>query len=140
MGILSDFFILDKDATPKYDSSKDWGSHRCAYKSITPLEAAVILKVVRNSPDDRVKMIGEFKLLTPEDAEEWTMSVPDDMVELLASANERKINDWAAECAEITKKELNWKAADFVEVFTGLSKLSETAIAENMKMYLWNSL
>jgi|WetSurSiteA1Bulk_404760.scaffolds.fasta_scaffold103347_2 hypothetical protein len=140
MGILSDFFIHSKDATPEFDPSKDWGSHRCAYKGITPLEAAAMLKAIRQSSDDRVSMMNEFKLLTLEDAEEWIMSVPDDMVKSLASANESKINDWATECTEMTKEELNWKASDFVEVITGLSKLSKTAIAENMNMYLWKSL
>ncbi len=140
MGILSDFFILSKGVTPEYNANKDWGSHRCAYKSITPLEAAAMLKVIRESPDDRVKIMDEFTLLTPEDAEEWIMTVPDDMMKLLMSANESKIKDWAAECAEITKEELNWNASDFLEIFTCLSKLSKTAFAENMTMYLWNSL
>ncbi len=140
MGILSDFFILGKGVIPEYDANKDWGSHRCAYKGITPLEAAAMLKVIRESPDDRVKIMDEFTLLTPEDAEEWIMSVPDDMIKLLASAHESKINDWAAECAEITKEELHWKASDFVELLADLSKLARAATAENMNMYLWNSL
>lgn len=140
MGILSDFFILEEDITPEYDASKDWGSHRCAYKGITPLEAAAMLKVIRESSDDRVEMMDEFKLLTAEDAEEWIMSVPDDMIDLLAAASQSKINDWATQCAELTREELNWNAIDFVEVFSDLSELSKTAIAEKMKMYLWNSL
>lgn len=140
MGILSHFFILNKDAAPEYDVWNDWGSHRREYNGITPLEAAAMLKVIRESPNDRIEMIDEFKLLTPEDAEEWVMSVPDDMVKLLASVNQGKINDWAIKCAKMTKEELNWKSADFAEVLISLSELSKTAVAENMKMYLWNSL
>ena len=87
MGILSDFFIADADTTPEYDCGPDFPNNdRCQLKYITPLEAAGILSVLRGG-GDRIEMLGAFPLLTPQDAGEWIMSVPDDMVASLAEMN-----------------------------------------------------
>ncbi len=91
MGILSDFFIADDSPTPQYDCGPQFpAADRCQFKSITPLEAAGILFVLRGS-GDRIKMIDEFPSLTPQDAEEWIQRVPVDMTSALAALNDSQL-------------------------------------------------
>lgn len=140
MGILSDFFIADANATPEYDCGPDFPSDdRCQFKYITPLEAAGILSVLRGG-GDRIEMLDAFPLLTPQDAEEWTMSVPDDMVALLAEISDAQIPGIAQKCADVTAEELGWAPEDFTDVIKQLSELARRAVETKRSMYLWNSL
>ena len=85
-------------------------------------------------------MISEFRCLTPEDAEEWTQSVPSDMTSSLASLTERDLPEVARKCADVSAEELGWTPADFESVLTELRMLAIRAIQSGKSMYLWNSL
>lgn len=140
MGILSDFFIADANATPEYGCGPDFPStDRCQFKYITPLEAAGILSVLRGG-GDRIEMLDAFPLLTPEDSEQWTMSVPNDMVTSLAELSDAQIPDIARQCADVTAGELGWSPQDFTDVVKQLSELARLAVETRKSMYLWNSL
>lgn len=140
MGILSDFFVADKATTPTYDGGPDFDTEdRCQFKSITPLEAAGILSVLRGG-GDRIEMLDDFSLLTPPDAEEWTMSVPDDMVAALAALDDSQLPNLALQCADVTVEEIGWSSDDFQFVLSQLRDLSRRAVDSNRSMYLWNSL
>jgi len=140
MSVLSDFFIADESSSPAYDPSSDFPAEdRCRFKSITPLEAAGILSVLRGGGDS-VEMMDEFPLLAPEDAEEWIVSVPHDMPALLRELNDNELVVAARRCADATKEELGWSANDFDGVLRDLRQLSMCATATGKRMYLWNSL
>ncbi len=84
MGLLSDFFIADATPIPNYDGGESIDeADKCQFKNLTPLQAAQFLAVLRDQAYV-VALMNEFELVTPEDAEDWTMSVPDDMVASLA--------------------------------------------------------
>jgi hypothetical protein len=138
MGILSDFFIASGDAALSYDESFP-AQDVCHAKSITPLEAAGMLAVLRGGAD-RLGLIGEFDCLTAQEADNWTMSVPDDMVTALASIDEGNVSRIATQFADATQEELGWGAADFEPIVTQLAALARKAGATNKKMFLWNSL
>lgn len=140
MSILSDFFIADESATPVYDCGSEFPAEdRCQFKYITPLEAAGILSVLRGG-GDRIEMLGDFPLLTPQDAEEWTMSVPAEMTSALAVLDDLQIPDIAQQCADVTAEELGWSSEDFEGVIKELCVLARRAIDSGKSMYLWNSL
>ena len=140
MGILSDFFIAVGAEPPDYQGGTGVPEEdRCQFNRITPLEAAGMLAILRGV-DDRMGLLGSFPLLTPEGAEEWTMSVPGDMVELLAKLDPGEYPRIAAAFAEVTAEELCWTAEDFEPVVAGLSALAKRAAASGKNMFLWNSL
>jgi hypothetical protein len=140
MGLLSDFFIADATPPPTYDGGESIDdADKCQFKSLTPLQAAQFLAVLRDQDYD-VEMIREFELVTPKDAEEWTMTVPDDMVATLANIETAAISGIASRFANATREELGWSPNDFVPIVSELSALARRAIATNKKMYLWNCL
>ena len=52
MGVLSDFFIADEASAPTYDPGTAFpADDRCQFKSITPLESAGMLSVLRGDGD-----------------------------------------------------------------------------------------
>ena len=83
-------------------------------------------------------MIRENQLVTPEVAEDWTMTVPHDMVSALAALETPSILNLASQFAAATHEELGWAPADFVPIAMALSVLAQRAIATNKRMYLWN--
>jgi len=87
-----------------------------------------------------VDMISEFKLVTPEDAEDWTMSVPQDFVNALAELQSSEIPAVAGKFADATAEELGWSADDFVPVIRDLSQLAQRAMETQKSMFLWNCL
>ena len=106
MVILSDFFIADPSSVSDYASAEAVEAEdKCQLKGITPLQAAQMLAVLRGQ-DYSMELIGEFPLLTPEDAEDWTMSVPSDMVDSLAAITPGDIADLARRFADATSAEL----------------------------------
>jgi hypothetical protein len=140
MGLLSDFFIADATPVPNYDGGELVDTaDKCQFKNLTPLQAAQFLAVLRDQ-DYVVDMMNEFELVTPEDAEDWTMSVPDDMVASLARIETADISTFASRFADATSEELGWTPEDFVPIVSQLSALGRRAIATNKKMYLWNCL
>jgi len=140
MAVLSDFFIAENGIVPDYQGSSDFpAADRCQFKSITPLEAAGVLSVLRGG-GDAVELMGEFKSLTPEDAEEWTMSIPDDMVASLASLTEPRLSEMAAQCSLKTAEEIGWPPDDFRSVLSQLGDLARRARDTGRTVYLWNSL
>jgi len=140
MGILSDFFIADSSPVPKYEGGEGFDdADKCQLKGITPLQGGQFLAVVRGQ-EYMVDMISEFKLVTPEDAEDWTMSVPQDFVAALAKLKPNEILGLAGKFAEATAEELGWSQDDFVPIITDLSALARRAIEKRKTMYLWNCL
>ena len=140
MGILSDFFISDSSPIPNYDGGEGFDdADKCQFKWLSPLQCGQFLAVLRGQ-DYSVDMIREFKLVTPEDADDWTMSVPQDMVYALARLEPKEIPFLAVKFADATAEELGWSADDFVPIITELSALARRAVEKSKTMYLWNSL
>jgi hypothetical protein len=140
MGILSDFFIAEKGTIPDYDGERDFPSEdRCQFRSITPLETAGILSVLRGGGDP-VALLDAFPVLPRQDTEQWTMSVPEEMTEALAALDDSQIHDVAGRCSDITTEELGWSPAEFLEVVVQLRKLARRSVDQNKSIYLWNSL
>lgn len=140
MGLLSDFFIADPTPALDYGGGESIADgDKCQFKNLTPLQAAQFLAVLRGQKYV-VEMIREFHLVTPEDAESWTMTVPDDMVTALANIESGRIFEVASQFADATSEELGSSPEDFVAIVADLAALARRAIATNKKMYLWNSL
>lgn len=140
MGLLSDFFIADAAPVPDYQGGEAFGDEdKCQFKNLTPLQTAQFLAVLRGQ-EYVVDMILEFQLVTAEDADDWTMTVPQDMVDALAKIERAKVANVASQFAEATSEELGWSPDDFVPIVTALSSLAQRAIATNKRMYLWNCL
>ncbi len=85
-------------------------------------------------------MVSEFKLVTPKDAEDWTMSVPQDMVNALAKLKPNEVPALAAKFAGATAEELGWSVDDFIPIVTDLSALARRAVETRKTMFLWNCL
>lgn len=140
MWLLSDFFIADASSVPRYDGGKAFdAADKCQFKGLTPLQGSQFLAVLRGQ-DYMEDMISEFKLVTPADAEDWTMSVPQDMVNTLARLQPNEIPILVSKFAEVTAEELGWSADDLVPIIRGLSILARRAIEKGKMMYLWNCL
>lgn len=140
MGILSDFFIADPSACRSYGGGDDFDStDKCQFKGLTALQGAQFLAALRGG-HFAVEMIREFELVTPDDADDWTVSVPQDMVEALARIRMDEIVAVADQFAQVTSEELGWSRDEFVPIVTELTALSRRAIETNKQMYLWNCL
>jgi hypothetical protein len=140
MGLLSDFFIADASPVPKYECGEAFDdADKCQFKELTPLQGGQFLAVLRGQ-EYTVDMISDFRLVTPEDAEDWTMSVPQDFVDALARLQPSEIPALAGKFAEATAEELGWSADDFVPIISDLSKLARRGIEKRKTMYLWNCL
>ena len=140
MGILSDFFIADASTVPNYAGGEQFEApDKCQFKGLTPLQGGQFLAVLRGK-EYVVDMVSEFKLVTPEDAEDWTMSVPQDMVETLAAIEVDQIPNFASQFAYATSAELGWSADDFEPIVTQLAALARRAADTGKSMYLWNCL
>lgn len=140
MGILSDFFIADGSIVPDYQGGEAVDrSDKYQLKGITPLQAAQLLAVLRGQ-EYVVGMVREFKLVSPEEAEEWTMSVPQDMVHALAQIQGDQTAEIAAQFARATSEELEWSPNDFEPIVRELAALARRAMETGKSMYLWNSL
>lgn len=138
MGILSDFFIAERSTVPKYDGGEKLdAADKCQFKGLSPLQGGQFLAVLRGQ-EYVVDMVSEFKLVTPEEAEEWTMAVPQDMVDKLAAIQNDQIAEIAAQFARATSEELGWSPEDFVPIVTELAALARRAIESGKAMYLWN--
>lgn len=119
MSLLSDFFISSETDVPSYDGDPTFPDHdRVQLNHITPLEAAGLLEALRGGGDS-VEMISDFPLLTPQDAETWTMGIPDDFVTRLAELDESAIRSTATSFAEITVEELGWPVEDAASMVAG---------------------
>lgn len=140
MGILSDFFIAEGTSVPNYDGGAGMDSADCVQsKGITPLQAAQLLAVIRGIPFDH-SLIREFELLSPDDAEEWTMSVPQDMVTLLASLSAVRVDEIVERLADETQEELDWSPEDLRSLVLELQALASRCVAAKKTMYYWCSL
>ena len=138
MGILSDFFLADPSPVPVYEGGEAFDdADKCQFKGLSPLQGGQFLAVLRGKKY-AVNMVSEFKLVTPEDAEDWTMSVPPDFVHALAKLKPNEIPALAAEFAKATAEELGWSADDFVPIIKDLSQLARRAVQMGKTMYLWN--
>ena len=140
MGLLSDFFIADASPVPNYAGGEAFDeADKCQYKGLTPLQGGQFLAVLRRQAY-AVELISEFKLVTPEDAEDWTTMVPPDMVQALAKLPPTEVPALAAQFAAATAAELGWSPADFVPIVRDLTALARRAIEKGQAMYLWNCL
>lgn len=140
MGIISDFFIADRSAAPNYRGGEAFHDlDKCQFKGVTPLQVGQFLAVLRET-EYTVDIVSEFELLTPEDAEDWTMSVPPDFANALANLEASEIPTLAGKFASATAMELGWGADDYVSIISDLSRLARRALETGTAMYLWNSL
>ena len=140
MSMLSDFFLADNPADAlAYHGGEGGADDRCEFKMITALEAAGMLAALRGGGDS-VEYMAEFELLSEEEAEEWTMSVPGDMVTLLGELTDEQLRVTAAQAAKATEEELGWSGEDFEPVIVELRRLARRAINTGKRMFLWNSL
>lgn len=137
MSSLSDFFLAEKNSTPTYNSDSEYPD-KCEFRSLSILEVAGILAVLNDG--DAIELLDEFKLLTPEDAEEWLHAIPDEMVQLLSSILDNEIPNVAEKCSIETEEEIEWEASDFIPVITELRSLAIKANEQSKGMYFWNSL
>jgi hypothetical protein len=140
MGMLSDFFIADASPVPNYQGGEEFDdADKCQWKGLSPLQGAQFLAVLRGH-EFTVDIINEFKLVTPEDAEDWTVCVPQDFVSALAQLEPSAIPAVAGKFAEATADELGWSSADFLPLVRELSTLARRAVDKRKTMYLWNCL
>jgi hypothetical protein len=140
MSLLSDFFIADASRAPKYDGGEAFNdADKCQFKGLSPLQGAQFLAILRGQ-EYTIDMVSEFKLVTPEDAEDWTMAVPQDMIDALAKLKPDQVPGLAARFAAATAEELGWSPDDFIPILRGLSALARRAIDTGRTMYLWNCL
>ena len=140
MGILCDFFIADGSTVPNYDGGEGFAdADKCQFRDLSPLQGGQFLAVLRDEEYD-VSMVSEFKLVTPEEAEEWTMSVPQDMVIKLAGIRDDQISEFAEKFAYVTREELGWAPDDFIQIVAQLVALARRAVESGKTMYLWNCL
>jgi hypothetical protein len=136
MGILCDFFIVDGSTVPNYDVGQDFDdADKCECKGLTALEWTQFLAILRGQ-EYSVDLDSEFRLITPEDADNWTMSVPQDMVDRLNT----QVAEIAALLTTATSEELAWSANDLIPLITELAALARRAIATKKSIFLWNSL
>jgi hypothetical protein len=106
---------------------------------MSPLECANLLAILRVAAD-AVELMDGFALITPQEAEEWTMTTPPAFVATLAAIPEDRIAAVASDFAAATQAELGWSAEDFEPVVKALSALARRAQETDRAMYLWNSL
>jgi hypothetical protein len=140
MGILSDFFIAAASPVPNYRGSEGFDdADKLQLRGLTPLQGAQFLAVIRGQ-EYALEMINEFRLVTPEDAEDWTMCVPQDFVTALANLPPSAIPILANQFAEATSEELGWSGEDFIPIVRDLSALARRAIENEKMMFLWNCL
>lgn len=139
MGILSDFFVADEDGASEYNGEGFAPEDVCQAKGITSLEAAGMLAVLRGGGDP-VTIMDEFELVTPQEANAWTMSVPQDMVDALAALEEAAVPTISREFARATAEELGWSQADFEPLVNDLRALAKRAREQGTRMYLWNCI
>ena len=98
-----------------------------------------MLAVIRGGGDP-VALIDEFQLVTPQEAEDWTMSVPQDMVDALAALEDAAIPAMSKKFAHATAEELGWSQADFEPLVINLRALAKRAQDQGKAMYLWNCM
>lgn len=139
MGLLCDFFIAEAEPIPNYDGLEFPSSDRIQLRHISSLQCAQFLAVLRGQKYS-VTLLKEFVLLTPQDADEWTMHVPEDMVEKLAQTKNDQISKIAEQFSKATSAELGWSSDDFVPIVSDLCGLARRALESKKKMYLWNSI
>lgn len=140
MSLLSDFFIATDHDAHSYDGDPAFpASDRVQLNRITPLEAAGLLEALRGGGDS-IEMISEFPLLTPQDAEAWTMGTPEDFATRLAELPESAVPDIAGSFADITVEELGWSAEDASSMVADLRMLARRAKEVKKQIFLWNSL
>ncbi|MCU0748172.1 MAG: hypothetical protein MUF13_01360 [Akkermansiaceae bacterium] len=101
--------------------------------------SAGLLEALRGGGDS-IEMISEFPLLTPQDAEAWTMGTPEDFVTRLAELPESAVPDIATGFADITVEELGWSAEDASSMVADLRMLARRAKEVKKPIFLWNSL
>jgi hypothetical protein len=141
MSVLSDFFVATPDTAKLYVGHEPFPTaHYCQYKSLTPLQAAQILAVLRGTPY-HVSLIGEFPLVDEKTEDgPWTVKVPDDMVTRLAELQDVEVQTQSVAWAVETKEELAWTPVEFEPIVRDLVRLARAARADGKSMYLWNCL
>jgi hypothetical protein len=141
MGLLSDFFVAKPDAVTTYDGGTSFPRELyCQYKGLMPVEVSGILASLRGVPWDAA-LLDEFPIVH-QDSEEgpWTIAIPDDMTDSLASLKESDFGAQATAWSEATREELDWSASDFDPVVRDLVRLARLARETGKSLYLWNCL
>ena len=140
MGILSDFFLANKDAYRDYNGLDEYPQEDFfRARRLTSLELEGIYAALLGK-EDRSGLMGEFNLLTEQDAEQWTYSIPPQMTLALVELPDSEINKIAEKVSEITQEELGWPASDFVPILENLKRLSVRGNEQGKQLFFWMSL
>jgi hypothetical protein len=141
MSLLIDFFISTPVEVLGYLDHGNYPAVDCHQTSgIGPLEIAGIYSAILGTGTDALELMDDFRLVSPEDADEWIYSVPDEFVEILAECLDTEIVHFANAAAEITAEELSWEASDFESILKALAALSKRAQENDLNMYYWMSV
>lgn len=141
MALLTDFFIAKKenysDYRPGIEFPKD---DFFQAKNLTSLELAGILATLTDNVSDRIALMDEFVLLTDQESEHWTYSIPKKMTAALIALSIADIITISKKASQFTVEELGWSASDFEPIITQLKKLSESAKEHDKFLYQWIGL
>jgi hypothetical protein len=135
MGTLADFFIADRSSIPIYEGGAGFDSiDRCDCGGLGLLQAEQLLGLLREMRGDRNN---NFNLITPPEGQDFTMSVPADMVAILGSLMDDEIMVVAERLAQDTQPELDWSPQDFLPMLTALVILARRAVDGDRAMFYW---
>jgi hypothetical protein len=139
MGTLADFFIADRSSIPIYEGGRGFDSiDRCDCGGLGLLQAEQLLGLLREmrGGGDRHN---NFELITPPEGQDFTMSIPADMVAILASLMDDEIMVVADRLAQDTQPELHWSPQDFQPMLTALVTLARRAVDCDRAMFYWTT-
>ena len=137
--LLSEFYVADEMVADFGMVDGPSAEDRCDTSRISFLEAAAMLAALRGD-DDRSGAMNEFEMVSPQDGEEWTFSVPSEFVDRLRALQDSELEDVAARFSDATAAELSWSAEVFQPVVISLRSLAVRAADSGRRMFLWNGL
>jgi hypothetical protein len=139
MGTLADFFIADRSAIPIYEGGAGFDSiDRCDCGGLGLLQAEQLLGLLREMRGGGDHN-NNFELITSPEGQDFTMSVPADMVAILGSLMDDEIMVVAERLAQDTQLELDWSPQDFLPMLTALGILARRAVDGDRAMFYWTT-
>lgn len=138
MGILSDFFLADKNIdSVDYDSPHGLPDEEFfESKGMDTLIMSIIYASLADI-EYNIELMDMFVDVINTKNEGMTARLPEEFVSLLALINQDNLLEACQKCAIGTEEELAWEAADFEYLLTELSKLATVAKQKNKAIYLW---
>ncbi len=140
MGLPSDFFIATPDVAHAYRGSGLPSPDVCSVGGFTPLEAAAVVAALRGVDDDEGAIVGELEPLRADSAEEWLLSLPHDMVDLLLGVDSARVPELSAKIASAVADGSPVDDDTFEPILEQLVVLAQRARAADKGMYFWGSL